>query len=72
MKRKRSIKQDLVCPNQEDPKQVAKEDLGTVCESRFERESKLKKTLVFDRDMWNESLWKGPLAPTPSLMGSAS
>merc|ERR1712082_113569 len=35
------------------------------------RVSKLKKSLVFDRHKWNESLWKGQLAPTPSLMGSA-
>ena len=41
------------------------------CVNQDLKESQLKKSLVFDRDMWNKSLWKGPLAPTPSLMGSA-
>ena len=41
------------------------------CVDQDLRENKLKKSLVFDRDKWNESLWKGRLAPTPSLMGSA-
>ena len=41
------------------------------CIKRDLEGSQLKQISALDRDLWNESLCKGPLAPTPSLTGSA-